>query len=332
VSINGFDVQGINVPTWISTNGAHDGANFQNGIASQSSYVSFINNISHDNGGSGIGTAFDDHVTIEGNVIYGNARTGSNAYSGISIYQAQSVDASPGNHIIIAGNVVYGNGEVNTTRATHTDGNGIIIDDFQNTQNSGRSIFKDFPYPTIVENNLVFANGGRGIHINESDNVMVRNNTVFDNNLDPLLTSRGELTAGMAAGPATNDIFVNNIAIANPTIPTNGVAYELTKTGKNDPGVVWSHNLLAFDSPSSTAFFYQPKNDYLATAITLANGNLLGYPPGFVDPANYDFTLVTGSPAVGAGTPNYGIPSTDLAGTSRLPIPVDLGAYAYRRH
>ena len=325
VVVDGFDVQGINVPAWTAVNGAHDGANYQNGITSQASYVTFINNISHDNGGGGIATAFGDHVTIEGNVIYGNARTASNAYSGVSVYQAQGMDDVAGYHIVIRNNIIYGNGELNAARSTHTDGNGIILDDFQNTQKSGRSTFKNFPYPSLVENNLVFANGGRGIHVNYSDNVLVRNNTVFDNSLDPLLTSRGELSVYFGS----NVTFANNIAIANADISGNQVALEGNTILRNIPTVSWRNNILAYDSPTATMIYFQPNDDYLATAITAANGNLLGSQPGFIDPEKHDFRLVAASPAIAAGTTAFGSPRDDVAGMTRALSRVDIGAYAW---
>jgi parallel beta-helix repeat protein len=39
-----------------------------------------------------------------------------------------------------------------------------------------------YPHATLVEGNLVFNNGGRGIHVLKSDNVTVRYNTCWHNN------------------------------------------------------------------------------------------------------------------------------------------------------
>ena len=44
----------------------------------------------------------------------------------------------------------------------HTDGNGIIIDYFNQPWDANPVPYK---YPTLVENNLVYENGGKGIHV-----------------------------------------------------------------------------------------------------------------------------------------------------------------------
>ena len=48
----------------------------------------------------------------------------------------------------------------------------------------GRGPVSNYTFPTLVENNLVYSNGGKGIQIQLSDNVTIRNNTAYHNNLD----------------------------------------------------------------------------------------------------------------------------------------------------
>src|SRR5206468_1146138 len=53
-----------------------------------------------------------------------------------------------------------------------TDGNGIIVDTLRKGGYTGR---------TLIENNLVFQNGARGIHVFNSANVDIFNNTTDQN-------------------------------------------------------------------------------------------------------------------------------------------------------
>ena len=184
VSTGGYDVILINA-NYIEIDGLDvSGTVGGHCIESENSHhTRIINGRFHDCGGAGIGANYGDYYHFEGNVTYNNANTNPFATSGISIYQARAIsDNAPGFHNIIRNNISYNNIEFDT--GTHTDGNGIIIDDFQNTQNGSTAGL--YPYQTLVENNLTFYNGAKGIVVYLSDNVVVRNNTVFWNNRDNL--------------------------------------------------------------------------------------------------------------------------------------------------
>ena len=73
--------------------------------------------------------------------------------SGISIHLAQNITGDTttnGYRIIVRDNVSYDN---ITKNAAHTDGNGIIIDDFNATQDRTASAYR---FPTLVEGNIVY--------------------------------------------------------------------------------------------------------------------------------------------------------------------------------
>lgn len=300
VTVEGFDVSGS----------AHHGINGQH-----VHHVKVKDNISHDNGASGISFAWSEFMEIEGNVTHNNASSGW--YSGISVYQSRNITGdttTEGFRTIIRNNVSYENV---TETGAHTDGNGIIIDDYQSTQTSGHP---NYTYPSLVENNLVYLNGGKGIQVTWSDNVTVRNNTAWHNNQDNLNsgTWRGELSNAQSSGNS----WINNIAVADPTVNSNNRAIDNTSYGGyRNEDVVWVNNL-TFNGQAGQASVRTDGNNPGPSA---QNGNLLGVDPEFLN-APLNFELRPGSPAVDAGTSTYGLAATDLEGSARASGPVDLGA------
>lgn len=303
VTLDGFDVKG-------GTGHAFD--------ADHVHHISVLNSVAHDSGGSGIGFAWTDFVTIEGNIAYNNAKTNGYHTSGISIYQAENLTgdtSSSGFRNVIRNNITYNNNESNVG-GEHTDGNGIIIDDFQSTQNSGRSGYK---FSTLVENNLSYNNGGKGIAVHWSDNVTVRNNTVWHNNLDNGNpgTWRGEISNQSSV----NNTFVNNIMVADPKANSYNTA--IGDYGTENKNNKWLNNI-TFNGTTGQA---SVRLDGGNPAPTTANGNLLGVDPKFVNPGGGDFHLSTTSPAINKGTTNYGVGVTDLDGGDRTVGQVDIGAF-----
>lgn len=173
--------------------------------------VTVINNTISGCGESGIQTNYSDLVRIEGNTLVGNAR--DTWCSGISLYQNRARgaagDLEPGFRNIIRGNICRDN-ITRPAGGPHTDGNGIIIDDFQNNQNG--STAGNYPYQTLVENNLCTGNGGKGIQVTWSDKVTVRGNTCVGNNVDPNNdgTWRGDISISESRGATVE----RNIAVA----------------------------------------------------------------------------------------------------------------------
>ncbi|MDF5729873.1 MAG: DUF1565 domain-containing protein [Rhizonema sp. PD38] len=175
-------------------------------------HTQVLNNEIYDSGCGGISGQETDYLYIEGNISYRNAFRSPYQCSGISIYQAKAYDDKSGFHNIIRGNISYSNeNKVPREDGKFTDGNGIIIDDFRHTQGDKKS--SKYTNWTLVENNFVFDNGGRGIEVFQSDHVIVRNNTAFKNlksrNLEGTLN--GELTALFSS----NIQFSQNIVYAS---------------------------------------------------------------------------------------------------------------------
>ena len=310
---NGFTIEG----SYITIDGFDISGSSYHGIeAKNSHHISLLNNISHDNGASGLSAIYGEFYLIEGNTTYSNAS--SNWFSGISVYENRNITGdttTEGFRTIIRNNISYDNV---TQSGQHTDGNGIIIDDFQHTQASG---YPSYTYPTLVENNLVYENGGKGIQVTWSDNVTVRGNTAYHNNQD--LQNTGTWRGEISNSQSSNNTFVNNIAVADPSIDSDNRALDNTSYGgyKNE-NVVWSNNL-TYNGVDGQASVRTDGGNAMPSA---SDGNLLGVNPEFVG-APGDFRLGSDSAAIDAGTDEYGLASTDLDGGSREDGQVDIGAY-----
>lgn len=301
VTIDGFDITSAGGGDGIEANSVH--------------HIDVLNNTVHDNGESGIQFNYSEFIRIEGNTTYGNASDGW--FSGISIYQNRNVSgdtSTDGYRTIVRNNVSYDNV---TESGQHTDGNGIIIDDFQSTQTSG---YPSYTYPTLVENNLVHDNGGKGIQVTWSDFVTVRNNTAYHNNVDDQNsgTWRGELSNSQSS----NNTWVNNIAIVDPSENSNNRAIDSTSYGgyTND-NVVWENNITYTGTDGQASVRTDGGNS------VPSSDNMLGVDPMLVNPEGGNFQLQDGSPAIDSGTEAYGVASSDLDGGDRTVGTVDVGAY-----
>ena len=310
IEIEGFEV------TWVpnpKTAKQVDGVGIAPAYASH--HLRFLNNVVHGFGTGGICSLDCDYLHLEGNVLYDNCKTSPYGGSAISLCRAFNCDEFAGYHNIIRGNICYdnellvsvlelsgGNGR------TLTDGNGIIIDVFMrsranprkpHTQDRGGPL-EPYRGRTLIENNLIYDNGGRGIHVFRSEKVDVINNTCYMNQKSADINA-GEFTAIQAAHVA----FFNNIAYGR-----------IDKRGNTQDGstrVIWSHNL-----------FYN-------CADVLMHDGIIENDPKFVaaglKASPEGFRLQPDSPALGCGLKNVA-PLVDLAGTPR-PIrgSIDLGAY-----
>ena len=153
-----------------------------------------------------------------------------------------------------------------TKAGAHTDGNGIIIDDFQHKQSSG---YPSYKYPTLVENNLVYQNGGKGIQVTWSDHVTVRDNTAWHNNLDQANsgTWRGEISNSQSS----DNVLVNNIAVADPSVNPANTAIDSTSYGGYVNKVTWANNLTFNGTSGDNSVRTTSSNDKPS-----ASGNMLG--------------------------------------------------------
>ncbi|MFN3525411.1 MAG: right-handed parallel beta-helix repeat-containing protein, partial [Paracoccus sp. (in: a-proteobacteria)] len=296
IIIDGFDIVG-------GTGHAIDAERVHNTIVR--------NTIAHDSGGSGISFYLSEFQLIEDNLVYGNAGTNPYQTSGISV--ASNIDLTgdtqtDGFRTIIRRNISHDNVTL-ALAGDHTDGNGIIIDWLRN-DGTGHP---PYLHPTLVEDNLVYRNGSKGIQIFMSDNVTVRNNTAWHNNRDLKNPGdeRGEITVTQSAAGC---VIENNIAVADPAIHPRNSPFSLSA-----PSVTARHNL-AFGS--DVALWNGARFDAAAT-------NMTGLPPRFVGSGACPFRLRPGSPAINAG---YGMrmpEARDLSGARRVVDTIDIGAFEH---
>lgn len=192
----------------IEGNVAHDSS--CEGIA-----VSGNTNVDFNSSGQVVKANAVDYITIRSNIVFNNGRTSGLHCSGIAIYEPVALDSGSGNHLVIEGNVVYGNFDCDSCSATATDGHGIVLDDFSMSQNQALAPFA-FKQPTFVAHNLSYNNGGKGIEVFASQDVLVTQNTAFNNNQD---VNECGLSFEIGALLSTESTFTSNEAQA--LYPTN---------------------------------------------------------------------------------------------------------------
>ncbi len=271
-------------------------------ITERSHHIQVVGNTVHNFDCAGIGSFWADYVTIERNLLYDNAWNTPYACSAISIYGSVNHDDAPGFHTIVRGNIAYRNENKVPWEAVGkiTDGNCIILDNNRHHQDS---VQVPSPYPSykgsfLIENNLCFDNGGRGINAYLSDNATVRNNTIYQNVRTP------SLCCDFSAVEASNISFYNNLVYSRADRPA-------TET-YNTTNVIFSHNM----------YFAAQSFPNKSTTDVIADPQFLN--PG-IDPNAADFHLKSSSPALGQGFPAQ-CPKVDLEGKARA-VACTLGAY-----
>jgi len=251
----------------------------------------------HDCGGGGIGSGYCDYLTVENNETFRNAFYSIYDCSGISLWQNMDFDDKPGYHNIIRDNRSWENenkGPTPLNQGKLTDGNGIIIDGML-----GKGAI-------LIENNLCWNNGGRGIQVLGSRNVLIRNNTCAWNERTLEHDTSGP-PSDLWAQASERCVLENNIVVARPG--------QKFVAGWQTKQITYKNNL-----------FY----GYEQVAPEVGADNLLGVDPRFkhaeLGDAMPDFRLLSSSPAIGKAEPGSA-PDADIL---RKPRPkgqkADLGA------
>ena len=311
ITIDGFDITA-------GYNGVHAHEARQDHVLNHHTVVR--NCHVHDCGASGIQLNQGDYRLIENNVVANCAAVAPWFGSGISICVPIASDREPGHHIVIRGNVIYGN----RNPPAATDGNGIIIDSYRHPHSGGDD--GEYPNSTLVENNVAYHNGARGIHVFRSAHVVVRNNTVYHNNWD--LTSDATWRGELSCVDSSDVKWYNNIAVADSATNSHNTAMlDADVAPYQNRDVEWVGNLF-FDSAAPASQSIKLASD--ADRAAILAGSTTGSDPQFVAPGtgpDADFRLKAGSAAIGSARA-ADAPSSDLLGMLRDAQP-DVGAYEH---
>jgi len=276
VEIRGFEIVG----TALSDQRMTDGVEVK-----KSHHVKVLRNVVHDVGGCGICGIESNHVRIEGNEVYGASKWNTYQTSAISFFLSANIGGgnnSDGFSMYVSGNRVHHNTNIAPPGPGQkvTDGNCIIVD--YNDDNG-------YLGSTLIQNNLCYENGGRGVHVFHAKNVLAVNNTLVNNLRHPDIDG-GELTASSSSAL----VYRNNLTVASR--PGAGA-------------VVWSaqvefdHNVHVGQAPA------QLGNGDQVTSVSV----------------NADFTPAANSPAINGGS-SVLAPATDIRGVLR-DAQADVGAF-----
>jgi parallel beta-helix repeat protein len=319
IEINGFTIRGNNANVTLANalnqpascnnpTGSPDPQYNGNGISSDGRsgghphHLRIKNNTVYECGGAGISTIQSDYTTIENNIIFNNCWYTIYGTSGISTWQNWNFDNSSGYRMFIKNNRCFGNRLYVpwSGPCQITDGNGIIIDDSKNTQNG--STLGAYAGRTLVTNNIVYGNGGSGIHAYSSEHVDIINNTAYLN------SQSTEIDNGEIFGNSANDITIlNNILYA--------LSGNKINSNYNNINLTYDYNI-----------------HYGGTTASLIGLHTIYGDPELVAPSltsTADFHLQQGSPAIDNGTSNLA-PSVDFSYYKRpIGLGYDMGAYEW---
>jgi parallel beta-helix repeat protein len=287
--------------------------------------ITVQNNHVHNSKLTGIFTAFSNHVLIQNNESDHNSEHG--------IYQSNSstyptIRGNRSHHNTSAG--IHMNGDI-----SEQPGNGLV----------------QF---ALVENNVIWENGaggGSGINCDGVDSSVFRNNLLYNNHASGISL----YAIDGAHGSSNNHVYNNTIVMAANSrfvinIPDDGAAPApvgniiennilYTPDSYHGSVLIATSNVSGFSSDYNVVVnHFSADNDN--TVISLANWQKLGHDlhsiiatPAqlFVDPANGNYQLKAGSPAIDAGASLLDVP-TDILGVARPQgISWDIGAYEFKK-
>ncbi|MEH2249921.1 choice-of-anchor D domain-containing protein [Nostoc sp.] len=269
-----------------------------NNPSSHSSHITISNNNVSKFPGAGIGTALADYITVENNVVSGNSWYSPYGTQGITMLHLWNSDNNTTDYkVIIRGNTSFDNKSLVPWKAAGeiTEGHGIMLD----TSYVGNVAYTG---KALISNNLTYNNGGAGIQIFKGENpVDIVNNTIYQNSK---VLSDGE-------------IFLN---VAKNVRVYNNILY-----GSQGESLIFNNK--------STNLTFNNNLAYNGVFNVTGSGNILNKNPLFVNPANRNFSLQPGSPAIDAGSNAFNSITKNIPqdGDGNGSVVIDIGAYEASR-
>lgn len=290
-------------------------------------------------GGGGIVANRGTHLRIENNEVTGAAGYHPYCASGISIFEPDNpagyADDANGYSNYILGNKVYGtrtragcDSDANSSNGVASyDGNCIVLDQFAHHGYRKR---------TLIEGNLCVDNGGGGVHMYNSGDTDVLNNTIFASGQ---VSTEGGLSVSCVGSTVTSQ----NVRFASNLVHTfSGTALTATDYGLGClRNVEHRHNIFVNKNPQASNIrgtTVALTSDASRLSDCSSSWNLQSVSTsqaGWANPrtngSSSDFQLTAGAVGLNRGscsvTPNSGV---DFQGGSRISGgQVDVGAFEY---
>ncbi|MHC4713164.1 MAG: putative Ig domain-containing protein, partial [Planctomycetota bacterium] len=285
-------------------------------------HITVKNNEVHDAFLTGVFTGFSDYVLMENNESYDNFEHG--------IYNSNSADYG-----VVRGNYLHDNAEF----AIHTNGDSTM---------GGDGIMSDW----LIEKNTS-VNDLVGVNCDQVEEAVIRNNLIYD------FRSKGFSLYGYTGISSRDNRILNNTALSktdgsgyfvvfihrvNSSLPGptgnklfNNILYHYSTASNRGSICIHTSGETDFESDYNVVMEYFALDDG-AQILNFAQWKARGYDQHsiqasdtalFTDPANSDYELKSGSPAIDAGTALNDV-TDDIEGTSRpLGDGHDIGAYEY---
>jgi len=297
----------------------------------------------------GIDVRVTDRIAVQGNHVHNSALTGIfTAFSNYVVIQNNETDHNQEHGIYQSNSSIYpticgNNSHDNASAGIHM--NGDITQIPPNGKPTGL-----VQYAT-VEANIIWNNGtagGSGINCDGVDDSLIANNLLYNNHASGISL----YAIDGAHGSSNNMVFNNTIVMAPNSRFVINIPYD--GGGKKPPvgNVVENNILYTPDASHGSVLIAKPgvagfQSDYNVVVrrfsanndtslIGLAKWQSHGYDlhsivatPAqlFVDPANNNYQLKPGSPAINAGTTLTAVP-TDILGVTRPQgTAYDIGCY-----
>jgi hypothetical protein len=339
-------LDGTGVPVPPDNNWAYEGLVY----IARSSYVRIsgirVQNVDM----AGVYIGYADHILIDHVTTYNTVKSGiSNwgasdiiiEYNDVSmacvdhpghVSSEEPITTASGNNIEVRYNVVHdgptgqnpgraGGEGINTKESSHNvyvhhnlvyniwDKVGLSVDAW------GGDLSDVYIYDNISRNNMV------GLLVSDERNILpgtqdvhVFNNLIYNNTRFGIYVPNY-----MENGPLVNAHIVNNVIYGTHNADGNG--YGIYVLSDNATDMLFQNNIVAnndiqiYVSPGAAPDYTFTHNLYFGPGDPYGNDYVVG-DPLFVDPVNYNFRVISGSPAIDAGL-DTDAPSDDYDGITR---------------